>query len=99
MVGRLPIIPHKDTTHTHIQIHTHTYKYTHTHTTPELNTKKHACINIHRKIHLHTNVPTHTNTCLLSDKYHSERYESPYPPSHGFNSTTNVLRREWLGIK
>ena len=30
----------------------------------------------------------------LSDKYPWERYEPPYPPSYGLNSTTTVLLRE-----
>ena len=28
---------------------------------------------------------------LVSDKYSRERYEPPYPPSYGLNSTTTVL--------
>ena len=32
----------------------------------------------------------------LSGKYPWERYEPPYPPSYGLNSTTTVLLREWL---
>ena len=32
----------------------------------------------------------------LSGKYPWERYEPPYPPSHGLNSTTTVLLGEWL---
>ena len=32
----------------------------------------------------------------LSDKYLWERYEPPYPPSYGLNSTTTVLLGEWL---
>ena len=32
----------------------------------------------------------------LSDKYPWERYEPPYPPSYGLNSTTTVLQWEWL---
>ena len=32
----------------------------------------------------------------LSDKYPWERYEPPYPPSYGLNSTTTVLLGEWL---
>ena len=32
----------------------------------------------------------------LSGKYPWERYESPYPPSYGLNSTTTVLLGEWL---
>ena len=32
----------------------------------------------------------------LSGKYPWERYEPPYPPSYGLNSTTNVLLGEWL---
>ena len=32
---------------------------------------------------------------LLSGKYSYERYEPPYPPSYGLNSTTTVLG-EWL---
>ena len=28
---------------------------------------------------------------LLSDKYPWERYEPPYPPRYGLNSTTTVL--------
>ena len=32
----------------------------------------------------------------LSGKYHWERYEPPYPPSYGLNSTTIVLLGEWL---
>ena len=31
----------------------------------------------------------------LSDKYLWERYEPPYPPSYGLNSTTTVLQGEW----
>ena len=31
----------------------------------------------------------------LSDKYPWERYEPPYPPSYGLNSTTTVLLGEW----
>ena len=30
----------------------------------------------------------------LSDKYPWERYEPPYPPSYGLNSTTAVLLEE-----
>ena len=33
---------------------------------------------------------------LLSDKYPWERYEPPYPPSYGLNSTTTVLLEGWL---
>ena len=33
---------------------------------------------------------------LLSGKYPWERYEPPYPPSYGLNSTTTVLLGEWL---
>ena len=33
---------------------------------------------------------------LLSGKYHWERYEPPYPPSYGLNSTTTVLLGEKL---
>ena len=29
-------------------------------------------------------------------KYPWERYEPPYPPSYGLNSTTTVLLGEWL---
>ena len=32
----------------------------------------------------------------LSGKYPWERYEPPYPPSCGLNSTTPVLLGEWL---
>ncbi len=32
----------------------------------------------------------------LSGKYPWERYEPPYPPSYGLNSTTTVLEGEWL---
>ena len=32
----------------------------------------------------------------LSGKYPWERYEPPYPPSYGLNSTTTVLLGEWL---
>ena len=32
----------------------------------------------------------------LSGKYPWERYELPYPPSYGLNSTTTVLLGEWL---
>ena len=32
----------------------------------------------------------------LSGKYPWERYEPPYPPSYGLNSTTTVLLEEWL---
>ena len=32
----------------------------------------------------------------LSGKYPWERYEPPYPPSYGLNSTTIVLLGEWL---
>ena len=32
----------------------------------------------------------------LSAKYTWERYERPYPPSYGLNSTTTVLLGEWL---
>ena len=32
----------------------------------------------------------------LLDKYPWERYEPPYPPSYGLNSTTAVLLKEWL---
>ena len=32
----------------------------------------------------------------LSGKYPWERYEPPYPPSDGLNSTTTVLLGEWL---
>ena len=31
---------------------------------------------------------------LLSDKYPWERYEPPYPPSYGLNSTTTILLGE-----
>ena len=31
----------------------------------------------------------------LSGKYPWEKYESPYPPSYGLNSTTTVLLGEW----
>ena len=34
--------------------------------------------------------------CSLSGKYPWERYEPPYPPSYGLNSTTTVLLGEWL---
>ena len=34
--------------------------------------------------------------CSLSGKYPWERYEPPYPPSYGLNSTTTVLIGEWL---
>ena len=33
----------------------------------------------------------------LSGKYPCERYEPPYPPTYGLNSTTTVLLGEWLG--
>ena len=32
----------------------------------------------------------------LSGKYHWERYEPPYPPNYGLNSTPTVLLGEWL---
>ena len=32
----------------------------------------------------------------LSGKYSWKRYELPYPPSYGLNSTTTVLLGEWL---
>ena len=32
----------------------------------------------------------------LSGKYPWEKYEPPYPPSYGLNSTITVLLREWL---
>ena len=32
----------------------------------------------------------------LSGKYPRERYEPPYPPSYGLNSTTTILLGEWL---
>ena len=32
----------------------------------------------------------------LSDKYPGDRYEYPYPPSYGLNSTTIVLLEGWL---
>ena len=32
----------------------------------------------------------------LSGKYHWERYERPYPPSYGLNSTTTDLLGKWL---
>ena len=32
----------------------------------------------------------------LSGKYPWERYEPPYPPSYGLNSTTTVLLGEWI---
>ena len=35
----------------------------------------------------------------LSDKYPWKRYEPPYPPSYGLNSTTTVLLKEGFGIK
>ena len=41
----------------------------------------------------------HTPVTLLrslSGKYPWERYEPPYPPSYGLNSTTTVLLGEWL---
>ena len=34
----------------------------------------------------------------LSGKYPWERYEPPYPPSYGLNSTTTVLLGEWLWL-
>ena len=37
-----------------------------------------------------------TKPCSLSGKYPWERYEAPYPPSYGLNSTTTVLQGEWL---
>ena len=40
-----------------------------------------------------------TPVALLSsnlDKYPWERFEPPYPPSYGLNSTTTVLLGEWL---
>ena len=33
---------------------------------------------------------------MSSGKYPWKRYEPPYPPSHGLNSTTAVLLGEWL---
>ena len=33
-------------------------------------------------------------SCSLSGKYPWERYEPPYPPSYGSNSTTTVLLGE-----
>ena len=41
----------------------------------------------------------HTPVTLLrslSGKYSWKRYEHPYPPSAGLNSTTTVLLGEWL---
>ena len=38
-----------------------------------------------------------TNT--LSNKYPWERYEPPYPPSYGLNSTITVLWEGWYAIK
>ena len=35
----------------------------------------------------------------LSGKYPWERYEPPYPPSYGLNSTTTVLSENSFGIK
>ena len=35
-----------------------------------------------------------TKPCSLSGKYPWERYETPYPPSYGLNSTTTVLQGE-----
>ena len=35
-----------------------------------------------------------TLLCSLSGKYPWERYEPPYPPSYGLNSTTTVLLGE-----
>ena len=35
-----------------------------------------------------------TKPCSLSGKYPRERYEPPYPPSYGLNSTTTVLQGE-----
>ena len=32
----------------------------------------------------------------LSDKYPQEKYEPPYPPSYGLNSTTTVLLEGWI---
>ena len=32
----------------------------------------------------------------ISGKYPWERYESPYPPHYGLNSTATVLLGEWL---
>ena len=32
----------------------------------------------------------------LSGKYSLERYEPPYHPSYGLNSTTTILLGEWL---
>ena len=32
----------------------------------------------------------------LSGKYPWERYEPPYPPSYGLNSTSTVILGEWL---
>ena len=42
--------------------------------------------------------PNHPVALLrsLSGKYPWERYEPPYPPSYGLNSTTTVLLGEWL---
>ncbi len=40
-----------------------------------------------------------TKHSSLSDKYPWERYEPPYPPSYGLNSTTIVLLGEWLWHK
>ena len=34
--------------------------------------------------------------CSLSGKYPWERYEPPYPPSYGLNSTTTVLLEGWI---
>ena len=42
---------------------------------------------------------THTSYLLHSlwGKCPWERYEPPYPPSYGLNSTTTVLLGEWAG--
>ena len=42
------------------------------------------------------NKETKYNQRSLSGKYPWERYEPPYPPSYGLNSTTIVLLGEWL---
>ena len=34
--------------------------------------------------------------CSLSDKYHWKRYEPPYSPTFGLNSTTTFLLEGWI---
>ena len=43
-----------------------------------------------------TRVRTPVELLRLLPKYPWERYEPPYPPSYGLNSTTTVLLREWI---